>query len=159
MNQPVVRVVRLDPRAAIPAYQTEHAAGLDLAVCLPRAGFETDSVIITPIHRGGRIIKLPCGIACAIPLGYEGQVRPRSGLSTKHGVTIPNAPGTVDCDYRGEMFVALINLGPEPVEIRHGDRVAQLVIAPIAHARIAEADSLDQTARGAGGFGSTGGHG
>lgn len=158
MNQPVLRVVRLDPRAAIPAYQTRHAAGLDLAVCLPREEFDADSVTITPVHRGGRILKLPCGIACAIPHGYEGQVRPRSGLSTRHGVTIPNAPGTVDSDYRGEMFVALINLGPEPVEIRHGDRVAQLVIAPVAHAAVIEVGALDETARGSGGFGSTGGH-
>ena len=104
-------------------------------------------------------MKLPCGFACAIPVGFEGQVRPRSGLATKHGITIPNAPGTVDSDYRGEMFVALINLGNEPVTIHHGDRVAQLVIAPIAHVRTHEVDDLDETSRGTGGFGSTGGHG
>ena len=111
---------------------------------------------IVPVHKGGRILKLPCGLACAIPEGFEGQVRPRSGLATRFGVTIPNAPGTIDSDYRGEMFVALINLGPEPVTISHGDRVAQLVIAPVARATIELAGELEATIRGEGGFGSTG---
>ena len=159
LTTPTLRVLRLDERAVLPHYHSEQAAGLDLAVCLPRHDFQSESVTIHPAHKGGAILKLPLGFACAIPEGYEGQVRPRSGLSTKRGVTIPNAPGTIDSDYRGEMFVALINLGQEPVEIRHGDRVAQLVIAPVAHTPIEETDSLDETTRGAGGFGSTGGHG
>lgn len=150
----VVRFRRLDTHATLPAYQTAHAAGLDLAACLPRVPFQTDEVIIRP----GEIKKIPLGFAVAIPIGYEGQVRPRSGLSTRFGVTVPNAPGTVDADYRGEMFVALINLGPEPYTVRHGARVAQMVIAPVSHARIEEVDELDETPRGAGGFGSTGDH-
>lgn len=156
-HTPEVLFHRLDPRAVLPAHQTAAAAGLDLAVCLPRGDFPENEVTLEPIHKGGKILKLPCGFACAIPPGYEGQVRPRSGLASKFGVTLPNAPGTVDSDYRGEMFVALINLGNEPVTIRHADRVAQLVIAPVAHIRAREVDSLDQTARGSGGFGSTGG--
>ncbi|MEL7484299.1 MAG: dUTP diphosphatase [Planctomycetota bacterium] len=158
ITQPTLRVRRLDDRAVLPQYHSDRAAGLDLAVCLPRHDFDADTVVIHPAHKGGTILKLPLGFSCAIPDGYEGQVRPRSGLSTKRGVTIPNAPGTIDSDYRGEMFVALINLGQDPVEIRHGDRVAQLVIAPVAHTLIEETDELDETTRGAGGFGSTGGH-
>ncbi|MEO1583831.1 MAG: dUTP diphosphatase [Planctomycetota bacterium] len=158
-SRPTLQLQRLDDRAVLPAYHSERAAGLDLAVCLPRHAFESDTVTIRPAHQGGGILKLPLGFACAIPEGFEGQVRPRSGLSTKRGVTVPNAPGTIDSDYRGEMFVALINLGQEPVEIRHGDRVAQLVIAPVSHASIEQVETLDETSRGAGGFGSTGGHG
>lgn len=148
---PAVRIKRLDPNAAIPAYQTTGAAGLDLAACLPRHEHGPE-VTIAP----GAIVRIPLGFAVAIPEGYEGQVRPRSGLATKHGVTVPNAPGTVDADYRGEMFVALINHGPEPHTVRHADRIAQLVIAPVAHATLIETDELDETARGEGGFGSTG---
>lgn len=158
MTHPVLRIKRLDSRAVVPSYQSDGAAGLDLSVCLPRGEFDRERLVIEPAHRGGRILRLPTGIACAIPEGFEGQVRPRSGLAAKRGVTVPNAPGTIDSDYRGELIVALINLGPEPVEIAHGDRVAQLVIAPVAHVRTVEADELDDTARGDGGFGSTGGH-
>jgi len=149
-----LRVRQLDPRSQVPAYHSDLAAGLDIAACLPRADIDAPAILLLP----GRIAKIPTGIALAIPPGYEGQVRPRSGLSTKHGVTVPNAPGTIDADYRGELFVALINLGQEPFEIRHGMRVAQLVIAPVAHAAIVVADELDPTSRGEGGFGSTGGH-
>lgn len=106
----------------------------------------------------GAIVKIPIGIALAIPQGYEGQVRPRSGLATRFGLTVPNAPGTIDADYRGEVFVALINLGREPYTVHHGERVAQLVIAPVACAQVVEVDRLDETARGDGGFGSTGRH-
>jgi len=150
-STPALHVVRLDPRAAIPQYCSEHAAGLDLAACLPR-GELPGRVRIAP----GEIVKMPTGLALAIPEGFEGQVRPRSGLATRHGLTIPNAPGTIDADYRGELFVALINLGREPVEIGHGDRVAQLVIAPVARAAVIVAEQLGGTGRGAGGFGSTG---
>ncbi len=149
-----LRIKRLDARATIPTYHSELAAGLDLAACLPRGEIETESLLVHP----GRIVKIPTGIALAIPPGYEGQVRPRSGLSTKHGLTVPNAPGTIDADYRGELFVALINLGGEPFEIRHAMRVAQLVIAPVARTEVIETNELDKTARGEGGFGSTGGH-
>lgn len=139
---------RLRPEAIIPRYQTDHAAGMDLHACLPPG----ETVTLPP----GAIRLIPLGFALAIPLGYEGQVRPRSGLATKFGVTVPNAPGTVDCDYRGEMMVALINLGREPFTVEPGMRVAQLVIAPVSRAEIVEVESLTDTARGAGGFGSTG---
>lgn len=148
---PVVLVKRLDPNAVLPEPKTDGAAGMDLAACLPRHE-HAETVTLAP----GDIAKIPLGFAVAIPEGYEGQVRPRSGLSTKHGVTVPNAPGTVDSDYRGEMFVALINLGREPHTVHHADRIAQLVIAPVTRPRLVEVDELDQTARGTGGFGSTG---
>ncbi len=147
-----LRIRRLDARAALPRYHSDLAAGMDLSACLPRGGIDADAITIDP----GAIVKVPLGFAAEIPAGYEGQVRPRSGLSTKHGVTVPNAPGTVDADYRGEMFVALINLGREPHTVHHGDRIAQLVIAPVTHARVVEVDELSETGRGAGGFGSTG---
>lgn len=146
----IVRFRRLDPRAAIPAYQSELAAGLDLSACLP----EGETVPIDP----GAIRVIPTGVALAIPAGFEGQVRPRSGLATRHGITVPNAPGTIDADYRGELKVALINLGSEPFAIEHGMRIAQLVVAPVAHATVEVVEVLDETTRGVGGFGSTGTH-
>jgi dUTP pyrophosphatase len=151
VNAAVVRVKRLDGRAILPVYKSAQAAGLDLAACLPRHDMG-EEVTIEPLQ----IVKIPLGYACAIPIGYEGQVRPRSGLSTKHGISIPNAPGSIDSDYRGEMFIALINLSREPYTIRHGDRIAQLVIAPVAHAAIREVEHLEDTERGQNGFGSTG---
>ena len=151
VNAAVVRVKRLDERAILPEYKSAQAAGLDLAACLPRHEFG-DEVVIEPLD----IVKIPLGYSCAIPMGFEGQVRPRSGLSTKHGISLPNAPGTIDSDYRGEMFIALINLSKRAYTIRHGDRIAQLVIAPVAHATIREVEILDDTERGARGFGSTG---
>lgn len=148
-RDPVRLPVRLlSERATPPAYQSALAAGLDLAACLP----EGEIVTLRP----GAIALIPTGVAMAIPPGFEGQVRPRSGLATRHGVTVPNAPGTIDADYRGEVKVALINLGREDYVIEHGVRVAQLVIAPVARARVDAVESLDETARGAGGFGSTG---
>jgi dUTP pyrophosphatase len=151
VNAAVLRVKRLDERAILPEYKSSQAAGLDLAACLPRHDFG-DEVTIEPLE----IVKIPLGYACAIPVGFEGQVRPRSGLSTKHGISLPNAPGTIDSDYRGEMFIALINLSREPYTVRHGDRIAQLVIAPVAHAAVREVRHLDDTERGDRGFGSTG---
>lgn len=151
VNAALVRVKRLDEKAILPSYQTAQAAGLDLAACLPRHEFG-EEVTIEPLE----IVKIPLGYACAIPIGYEGQVRPRSGLSTKHGISIPNAPGTIDSDYRGEMFIALINLSRQAYTVRHGDRIAQLVIAPVAHAAVREVEYLEDTARGQNGFGSTG---
>lgn len=147
-----VRFVRLDARAQTPAYQSELAAGLDLAACLPRGEIAGEAFDLAP----GEIARVPTGLALAIPAGYEGQVRPRSGLAARFGVTVPNAPGTIDADYRGEVFVALINLGREGRRIAHGDRIAQLVIAPVVRAVLEEADALDGTGRGGGGFGSTG---
>lgn len=150
---PILHIKRLDNRAILPSYQSEHAAGLDLAVCLPRGEFAGAAITIAP----GQIVKAPTGLALAIPVGFEGQVRPRSGLAVRHGLTVPNAPGTIDADYRGELFVALINLGGSEVRISHGDRIAQLVIAPVSRASILVVEGdLEGTLRGAGGFGSTG---
>jgi dUTP pyrophosphatase len=143
-----VRFKVLDPRASVPAYQTAGSAGLDLSACLP----EGDVAIVEP----GQIVLVPTGLAVAIPPGFEGQVRARSGLATKHGIGLPNAPGTIDSDYRGELRVALVNWSHEPFAVAHGMRIAQLVIAPVARARVEVATELDATGRGAGGFGSTG---
>jgi dUTP pyrophosphatase len=134
------------PRPGMPRYMSEHASGFDLEACLAQ------DVQLAP----GQRALIPTGLRLAIPRGFEGQVRPRSGLAAKHGVTVLNAPGTVDSDYRGEVGVILINLGSELYTIRHGDRIAQLVIAPTARAELVEVESLDTTGRGEGGFGSTG---
>ncbi len=141
-----LRIRRLSPLATIPGYQTEHAAGMDL-----HAAIETPVVLAA-----GEILLVPCGFAVAFPPGHELQVRPRSGLATKHGISMPNAPGTVDADYRGEMKVPLVNLGKADFTIEPGMRIAQMVLAPIARAAIEEVDELDGTGRGEGGFGSTG---
>lgn len=138
---------RLSPLATVPRYQTALAAGMDLHAAIEQA------VTIEP----GAIAMIPCGFAMEIPPGFEGQVRPRSGLASKHGVSIPNAPGTVDADYRGEMKVALINLGRSAFVVEPSMRIAQLVIAPVVRAVIRESEALSTTARGSGGFGSTGG--
>ncbi len=148
-DRPRLRVQMLSPRATLPRYHSDLAAGLDLAACLPE---DAQALTLNP----GDIAAVPTGLAMAIEPGFEGQVRPRSGLATRHGVTVPNAPGTIDADYRGQVLVALINLGKAPFTIEHGMRVAQLVIAPVAQAAIETVDSLDETSRGAGGFGSTG---
>lgn len=147
MHTTTLRVRRLDPRASLPAYQTPGSAGMDLTAFLPEG-----SLTIDP----GAIRVIPTGLCIAIAEGFEGQVRARSGLATKHGIGLPNAPGTIDSDYRGELRVALINLGQAPFVVEHAMRIAQLVIAPVARAEVREVDSLDDTARGAGGFGSTG---
>jgi dUTP pyrophosphatase len=151
VHQPTLQIKRLSPRAALPQYQTNGAAGLDLAACLP----EDHAVLEVP---PGAIVRVPTGLAIAVPPGYEAQVRARSGLSTKHGLTTINGVGTIDSDYRGELQVALINLGREPFSISHAMRVAQLVIAPVARAEVHEVKELDSTERGSGGFGSTGAH-
>jgi dUTP pyrophosphatase len=148
--EPTFRVKKLSDRATVPSYQTEGAAGMDLCACL-----DTDQTMtLAP----GQIALVPTGLAVAIPRGFEGQVRARSGLSTKHGIGLPNAPGTIDSDYRGELRVAVINFSREPFVVTHGLRIAQLVIAPVAHAKIEVVAELDDTARGGGGFGSTGTH-
>lgn len=146
MTNPAVAICRLRADAILPAYMTEHAAGMDLCAALDAP------LVLAP---GERLI-VPTGIALAIPPGFEGQVRPRSGLAHRHGLTLLNTPGTIDADYRGEIGVLMINLGSEPVTIRHGDRIAQLVIAPVMQVRLQLVASLDATARGAGGFGHTG---
>lgn len=145
-------VVRRLPHAAglpLPAYQTAAAAGLDLT-----AAIAADAPLT--VAPGARV-QVPTGLEIALPAGTEGQVRPRSGLAAKHGLTVLNAPGTIDADYRGEVGVLLVNLGTEPVTIARGDRIAQLVVAPVLQVAVEEADTLPETARGAGGFGSTGG--
>jgi dUTP pyrophosphatase len=147
---PVIAVKRL-PHGAdlpLPAYETSHAAGMDLRAAVP----QDEPVVLRPGDRHA----VPTGLAMAIPPGFEGQVRPRSGLAARNGVTCLNAPGTVDADYRGEVKVILINLGPETFTVRRGDRIAQLLIAPVVQANWRETDVLDETARGEGGFGSTG---
>ena len=144
-----VRVQRLEHGAdlPLPSYQSAAAAGLDLHAAVPADA----PVIIAP----GRWAAIPTGLAIALPPGTEGQVRPRSGLAARHGVTVLNAPGTVDADYRGEVQVLLVNHGQEDFAVARGMRIAQLVVAPVLHARIVEA-ALDETGRGSGGFGSTG---
>lgn len=144
---PSLAVQRIDPQAALPRRMSAEAAGLDLAACLPGG-----PVVLAP---GARAL-IPTGIALAIPPGYEGQVRPRSGLALRHGISIVNAPGTIDADYRGELKVLLINLGSEPFAVEHGDRIAQLVVAPVAMAELLEVEALPAALRGGGGFGSTG---
>ncbi|HWB82198.1 MAG TPA: dUTP diphosphatase [Nannocystaceae bacterium] len=143
-----VVLARLHPDAVLPQRMSEHAAGYDLAACL---GPETIELAARAWAR------VPTGLRIAIPDGFEGQVRPRSGLAARHGVTVLNAPGTIDADYRGELMVLLVNLGDAPFRIAHGDRIAQLVIAPVADVALTLVDAIavDST-RGEGGFGSTG---
>jgi dUTP pyrophosphatase len=133
---------------ALPAYQSADAAGLDLLAAVP----ENAPMVLAP----GKYALIPTGLTIALPPGYEAQVRPRSGLAAKHGVTVLNAPGTVDADYRGEIGVLLINHGDTPFPIRRGERIAQMVIAPVTRAELVAAASLSTTDRGSGGFGSTG---
>jgi dUTP pyrophosphatase len=149
-HAPTVPIVRL-PHAEglpLPAYETAQAAGMDL-----RAAVADDEPLTL---KPGARYAVPTGLAFALPAGFEAQVRPRSGLALKSGVTVLNTPGTVDADYRGEVKVILINLGEEDFTIRRGDRIAQLVVAPVVQSVWQEVGSLDETARGAGGFGSTG---
>jgi dUTP pyrophosphatase len=133
---------------ALPAYQSTHAAGLDLLAAVP----QDSPLTLAP----GQHALVPTGLLIALPPGYEAQVRPRSGLAAKHGVTVLNAPGTVDADYRGEIGVLLINHGSAPFAIRRGERIAQMVIAPVTRVELVAAAALSATERGSGGFGSTG---
>jgi dUTP pyrophosphatase len=151
---PLVQVIWedwADRALPLPAYQTAGSAGADICANLPpelRAG----GITLNPMER----MVVPTGLRVAIPTGFEMQIRPRSGLATKHGITLPNTPGTIDSDYRGPLGVALVNLGPAAYTIHHGDRVAQCVIAPVLQASYRVVDALDETGRGSGGFGSTG---
>jgi dUTP pyrophosphatase len=146
MSEPIVRIARLRPSAVPPAYHSGGAAGMDLCAAVE------EPLVLAPQQRAA----VPTGWAVAIPAGCEGQVRPRSGLALRHGVTVANAPGTIDSDYRGELQVLLVNLGTADYIVRPGDRIAQLVVARVERAEVQEAERLDETARGEGGFGSTG---
>ena len=145
-----LRILRLphSEGLALPAYETPGSAGMDLRAAVP----EDAPITLEP---GARAL-VPTGLKIALEQGWEAQIRPRSGLALKHGISAPNTPGTIDSDYRGEVGVILINLGQEPFVIKRGERIAQMVITAVAQAVVAEVDSLDDTARGAGGFGSTG---
>ncbi|MBI5214423.1 MAG: dUTP diphosphatase [Ignavibacteriae bacterium] len=149
MNTITIRIARLNASTSdvpLPTYATSGSAGMDL-----RATAEND-VVITPGERA----LVPCGFQIELPQGYEAQVRPRSGLAMKNGVTVLNSPGTIDSDYRGEVKVILINLGQEEFVVKRGDRIAQMVIAPVTHVALMEVESLTETSRGEGGFGHTG---
>ncbi|MEM9901325.1 MAG: dUTP diphosphatase [Pseudomonadota bacterium] len=152
--RPEVRCMRegwADPNVPLPAYETAGAAGADLRANLA----EDDRATGLAVAPGARAL-VPTGLRVAVPLGWEMQIRPRSGLALKHGLTLANPPGTIDADYRGPLGVIVINLGIAPYMIAHGERIAQAVVAPVAHAAFAAATELDATARGTGGFGSTG---
>ncbi len=146
MERVRVRIKRLRSDAVLPRAMTEHAAGYDLAAAID------EPVTLPPLGRA----RVGTGIVVALPEGYEAQVRPRSGLALRHGVTLLNSPGTIDADYRGEIGVILVNLGAEPVTIRSGDRVAQMVVAAVRSVEWLEVEDLDPTRRGGGGFGHTG---
>ncbi|MDR3160563.1 MAG: dUTP diphosphatase [Spirochaetaceae bacterium] len=143
---PVIRIAKRDPKARLPQYETAGSAGADV-----RARLE-EELRIPP---GGRAL-VPTGLVMEIPPGYEVQVRPRSGLALRHGLTLLNTPGTIDSDYRGEVGIILVNLGDEAFVVKDGDRIAQLVVAPVVRALMEEVESLSSTERGGGGFGSTG---
>lgn len=145
-SAPTVRFKRLSEHARLPRYMTLGAAGMDLA------SSSVEPLVIAP----GQRLAVPTGLAMELPHGFEGQVRPRSGMASKFGVTVVNAPGTIDCDYRGEILVVLVNLSDVPHTIALGERVAQLVIAPVVQANVEEVSQLSDTERGAGGFGHTG---
>ena len=146
--KPTLRFVRLPHNLdlPLPSYETFGSAGMDLPAAIE------ETIVLNPHERTA----VPTGLQIAIPHGFEGQVRPRSGLAFRHGLTVTNAPGTIDSDYRGELKVLLVNLGQEPFTIDRGMRIAQLVIAPVVQAVVGEVDDLDSTERGTGGFGSTG---
>ena len=150
MTETPIQILRLPHSEGLPlpAYETAGSAGMDLRAAVP----EDQPMTLAP----GQRVLVPTGLKIALPLGYEAQVRARSGLALKHGIICPNAPGTIDSDYRGEVGVLLANIGDQPFEIRRGERVAQLVIARHEQALWVEVETLDDTARGAGGFGSTG---
>lgn len=146
-SKPVqVKIKRLRPGATIPRYHSEHCAGMDLAADLAAP------VMLKSLARAA----IPTGLAIEIPVGFEGQVRPRSGRAIREGLALINSPGTIDADYRGEIQVLVVNLGAEPLVIQPGDRIAQLIIAPVTRAELIEVEVLAETVRGAGGFGHTG---
>jgi dUTP pyrophosphatase len=145
-----IRTPQADPAIALPSYESSGAAGADL-----RANFPPEDRSGITLAPGARAL-VPTGLSLEIPDGYEAQIRPRSGLALKHGITLPNSPGTIDSDYRGPVGVIMMNAGTEPFHIAHGERIAQMVIAPVVRAAFDLVDRLDETDRGQGGFGSTG---
>jgi len=147
---PRIEIKRLDHAKglALPAYETDEAAGMDLRAALA----EGETMVLQP----GQQAMVPTGLSMAIPKGFEAQVRPRSGLAAKHGLTVLNTPGTIDSDYRGEVKIILINLGQEDFTVERNMRIAQMIVAPVVQASLIEVETLDETARGLGGFGSTG---
>lgn len=147
----VMREAWADSLVPLPAYQTAGSAGADICANLPEE-MRTAGFVLQPMERA----IVPTGLRVAIPVGFEMQIRPRSGLALKHGITLPNTPGTIDSDYRGPLGVALVNLGAAPYVVRHGDRIAQCVVAPVLQAGFQLVEGLDETPRGQGGFGSTG---
>ncbi len=154
MTPPAIRVVWedwADRSLPLPRYETAGAAGADIRANLP-PDQRAAGITLQPMQR----VVVPTGIRVAIPVGYEMQIRPRSGLALKHGLSLPNTPGTIDSDYRGPLGVLLVNLGAEAVTLNHGDRIAQCIVAPVVQAAYDVVDILDETARGHGGFGSTG---
>jgi dUTP pyrophosphatase len=146
MERPVIRIKKKDIRVNLPRYESAGAAGLDIRA------FIAGELVIPPLGR----MRIPTGLFVEVPAGFEAQIRPRSGLADKYGVTVLNAPGTIDSDYRGELEVILVNLGEGPFTLKNGDRIAQMVIAPVSRVSVNEADCLSETERGCGGFGSTG---
>ena len=143
----IVKVIcKTENKDFLPVYSSAEAAGADLKACIQ------EDIVLKP----GQRYLVPTGLSIQLPAGYEAQIRPRSGLAIKHGISLVNTPGTIDSDYRGEVKIIMINLGSEDFVIKRGDRIAQMVIAPVTHGMFAMADSLDATDRGAGGFGSTG---
>lgn len=149
-NQIVIQIARIEPHRnsdiPVPEYMTPHSSGMDIYAA------PDDDVCLTP----GSVCLIPTGFAMAIPPGYEAQIRPRSGIAAKHGIGIINSPGTIDADYRGEIMVPMINFGQKPFTIRRGDRIAQMVIQQVFHAKLQLTDQLDKTDRNTGGFGHTG---
>jgi len=146
MDQPLLQIKKLHPSAIVPKYMTELAAGMDICALLD------EEIVLKPGERS----LVPTGLAFAIPAGYEIQVRPRSGLAIKHGIALVNSPGTIDADYRGEVKIIMTNLGQKDFTICSGERIAQLIVAPVCQAELVEVAELDETERGAGGFGHTG---
>jgi dUTP pyrophosphatase len=148
VNRIAVKIRRLEDNEELPlpSYRSENSSGMDI-----RASVK-DPVLLKP----GEIRLIPTGLAVSVPTGYEAQIRPRSGLALRHGISMVNSPGTIDSDYRGEIGIILINHGAEPFTIRRGDRIAQMIISKVYHAELVEVDELDHTARGQGGFGHTG---
>lgn len=151
MSSTVIVEVQQLPHGAglpLPAYQTAHAAGMDLLAAVP----DSAPMVLEP----GKVVMVPTALSIALPPGFEAQVRPRSGLAAKHGITVLNSPGTIDADYRGEIAVILINHGSAAFPIKRGERIAQMVIAPVSQAELVKVTNLSETERGSGGFGSTG---
>ena len=145
-GRPALKIIKNDPRVCLPEYESEGAAGMDLCA------FLASDITIPPMAR----VKIPTGIKIEIPCGFEAQIRPRSGLAANFGITVLNSPGTIDSDYRGDLEIILINLGEKEFTVKDGQRIAQMVIAPVCRPDLLETDTMCETKRGSGGFGSTG---